>query len=254
MRYRVIDGLSIRFVESENRGTPALLLSPWPESLLAFTPIWERLAERAHLVAIDLPGFGHSQRRDDLMSAPAMGEFVIRAADAFGLDHPDLIGPGLATGATLFAAAGHPGRLRSLVVGSDAGPDLGPRADGGPRELVGALLAGINQYQLPDAVREDYLSAYDGDRFLASTAYGRDVATLRDLLPGIRTPVRIIVGAHDPSASPANAEFLHRRLPNSALDVVDAGHFTWEDAAEKYAALVLDWWTGVEGVRHADHP
>jgi pimeloyl-ACP methyl ester carboxylesterase len=42
----------------------ALLLSPWPESLLAFEPTWSRLAERTHLVAIDLPGFGHSQRRD----------------------------------------------------------------------------------------------------------------------------------------------------------------------------------------------
>jgi pimeloyl-ACP methyl ester carboxylesterase len=61
------------------------LLSPRPESLLAFEPMWARLAEHAHLVAIDLPGFGHSQRRDALLSPRAMGEFIIRAADAFGL-------------------------------------------------------------------------------------------------------------------------------------------------------------------------
>ena len=61
-RFRTVDGLAIRFAESEERDDHALLLSPWPESLYAFEPTWLRLAEQAHLVAIDLPGFGHSQR------------------------------------------------------------------------------------------------------------------------------------------------------------------------------------------------
>jgi len=90
-QFRTIDGLSIRFAESDDRGDHALLLSPWPESLFAFEPTWARLAERAHLVAIDLPGFGHSQRGDSLLSPRAMGEFIIRAADPLGLRHPDVI-------------------------------------------------------------------------------------------------------------------------------------------------------------------
>ena len=42
MRYRIVDGLSIRFAESEGdqERSDALLLSPWPESLLAFEPTW----------------------------------------------------------------------------------------------------------------------------------------------------------------------------------------------------------------------
>jgi pimeloyl-ACP methyl ester carboxylesterase len=43
---------------------------------------------------------------------------------------------------------------------------------------------------------------------------------------------------------PVNGEFLHERLPNSKLDILDAGHFTWEDAADEYAALVTSWWSG----------
>jgi pimeloyl-ACP methyl ester carboxylesterase len=87
MQFRVIDGLTVRFAQSEDRGAHALLLSPWPESLLAFEPVWARLAQQVHLVAMDLPGFGHSQRRDTLLSPRAMGEFLIRAADALdGLD------------------------------------------------------------------------------------------------------------------------------------------------------------------------
>ena len=118
MQFTVIDGLSVRFAQSKDRDDHALLLSPWPESLLAFEPTWTRLAAHTHLVAIDLPGFGHSQRSDELLSAEAMGEFVIRAADAFGLDNPHVVGPDIGTAAALFAAAAHPGRLRSLVNGS----------------------------------------------------------------------------------------------------------------------------------------
>ena len=99
IRFRVIEGLSIRFAQSEDHDDHALLLSPWPESLLAFEPMWARLAERTHLVAIDLPGFGHSQRRDSLLSPRAMSEFLIRAADSFQLDHPHVIGPDIATAA-----------------------------------------------------------------------------------------------------------------------------------------------------------
>jgi hypothetical protein len=41
MEFRTIDGLSIRFAESEERDDDALLLGPWPERLLVFEPTWE---------------------------------------------------------------------------------------------------------------------------------------------------------------------------------------------------------------------
>lgn len=262
MQFRVIDGLSVRFAESADRDDHALLLSPWPESLLAFEPMWARLAERTHLVAVDLPGFGHSQRRDALLSPRAMGEFVIRAADAFGLEHPHVIGPDIGTTAGLFAAALHPGRLRSLVVGSGGAavplqlgsrlkdwveaPDLDSFRSADPRQIVAGALTGIQQYALPEAVREDYLSSYEGDRMVESMRYVRtypaELPVLRDLLPQIQTPVQIIAGRRDPAVPPVNAEFLHQRLPHSKLDIIDVGHFTWEDAADQYAALVTAWW------------
>jgi pimeloyl-ACP methyl ester carboxylesterase len=262
--FRTIEGLCIRFAESEDRDDQALLLSPWPESLLAFEPTWARLAEHAHLVAIDLPGFGHSQRSDALLSPRAMGEFLIRVADAFGLENPHVIGPDVGTGASLFAAALHPGRLRSLVVGSGGSayplqlggvlkdwveaPDLEEYRSADPRHIVAGALTGIERYQLPDHVREDYLSSYEGDRFVESMRYVRTYPTelpvLRDLLPEIQTPVQIVAGARDQAVPPVNGEFLHERLPKSKLDIIDAGHFTWEDGADEYAALVTSWWSG----------
>ncbi len=263
-RFRTIDGLSIRYAESEDRDDHALLLSPWPESLYAFEPTWLRLAEHAHLVAVDLPGFGHSQRCDALLSPRAMGEFVARLADAFGLENPHVVGPDIGTGALLFAAAAQPGRFRSLVVGSGGSafplelgsplkewvdaPDIEPYRNVDPREIVAGAIAGIERYEVPDHVREDYLSSYEGDRFVESMRYARayptDLAILAELLPRIQVPVEIIAGARDTAVPPVNAEFLDQRLPTSKLDIVDAGHFTWEDAAEEYAALVTSWWSG----------
>ena len=102
-----MDGLSVRFAESGGRDDHALLLSPWPESLLAFEPAWTRLAERTHLVAIDLPGFGRSERKDALMSPRAMGGFIGRAADAFGLERPHLVGPDVGTAAYVEIGRAH---------------------------------------------------------------------------------------------------------------------------------------------------
>jgi pimeloyl-ACP methyl ester carboxylesterase len=265
MQFRVIDGLTVRFAQSgERAGDTALLLSPWPESLLAFEPMWTRLAEHARLVAIDLPGFGHSQRSDALLSPRAMGEFIVRAADAFGLANPHVIGPDIGTAASLFAAAAHPGRFRSLVVGSGGAavplqlggrlkdwveaPGLDRFRAADPLQLVAAALSGIERYALPDAIRQDYLSCYDGDRMVESMRYVRaypaELPVLRDLLPQIQTPVQIIAGRRDRAVPPANAEFLHQRLPHSRLDILDTGHFTWEDAATHYAALATAWWKG----------
>jgi pimeloyl-ACP methyl ester carboxylesterase len=264
MEFRVIDGLSVRFAESGDQSDTALLLSPWPESLLAFEPMWSRLAKDMHLVAVDLPGFGHSQRRDALLSPRAMGEFVIQVADAFGLESPHVVGPDIGTAASLFAAARHPGRLRSLVVGSGGtavplqlgsplndwidASDLDRFRAADPRQIVAGVLSSIEPYALPDPVREDYLSSYEGDRFVESMRYARtypaELPALRDLLLQVQTPVQIIAGGRDRAVPPVNAEFLHERLPHSKLDIIDAGHFTWEDGADQYAALVTTWWNG----------
>jgi pimeloyl-ACP methyl ester carboxylesterase len=85
-RQRKADGLAIRYADSEGAGDETvLLLNPWPESLLAWETIWSRLAQTARLVAIDLPGFGESERREvtgalkDIIEAPDLSGF--RAVD-----------------------------------------------------------------------------------------------------------------------------------------------------------------------------
>jgi len=263
IRFRTVDGVTVRYAESDGHQDRLILLTnPWPESLYAFLPIWQSLSEHSRLIAIDLPGFGQSERRDDLLSPQAMGEFLIQLLDEWELDTPHLVSPDIGTVASLFAAARHPGKLRSLVVGNGGtvyplqvagtlkdiidAPDLEPFRAIDPRVTLGASLdAGHEHYRLPTEVREDYLQSYEGDRFVESMRYVRrypqELPVLGELLPEIQTPVQIISSLRDPLVPPVNGEYLHERLPNSKLDLLDAAHYPWEDTADQYAAIISAW-------------
>jgi pimeloyl-ACP methyl ester carboxylesterase len=266
-QFTTVDGLAVRYAESarSDREHAALLLSPWPESLFAFEEVWAPLAEHAHLIAVDPPGFGQSERRDDLMSPKAMGEFIIRLADAFGLDNPHVVAPDIGTSSTLFAAAAHPGRLRSLLIGSGGAAvpinvtsvlkdwvestDLEPYRKLGGSSVVEIALSSIAGYTPSDQIREDYMTSYAGDRFADSLPYVQSyrdqLPQLAELLASIATPVRIVQGSDDQVVPAVNAEFLRDRLPHSRLDFIEgAGHFCWEERPDEYASLATDWWNG----------
>ena len=259
---RMADGLGIRYAEANGGGDETvLLLSPWPESLFAWDTIWMRLAQTGRLVAVDLPGFGQSERRAELLSPRTMGTFLLRLVDEWGLGRPHLVGPDVGTGAVLFAVSEEPDRFPSAVVGSGGAsfplevtgalkqiieaPDLSAFRALDGRDIVAQALEGIERHTLPESVREDYLTSYAGDRFAESAAYVRsypsDLPVLAERLGDIRTPVQIIAGRHDQLVPPSNAEFLHARLAGSKLDILETGHFTWEDGADDYLELTRSW-------------
>jgi pimeloyl-ACP methyl ester carboxylesterase len=261
-RFREADALRVRYAETGSHADPLLLLlNPWPESLYAWETIWPTLAGHANLVAIDLPGFGRSERREDLLSPSGMGDFLLRLIEEWGLIAPHVVGPDIGTGATLSAAANRAGAFTSATVGSggsayplDVGgaleqiikaPDIeGFRAQTSADVINGAMQA-LERHELSSTAREDYIESYSGDRWAESTRYVRsypkELRILGERLAGIETPVQIITGASDPLVPPSNAEYLNDRLPNSTLTILDSGHFAWEDAAEEYASLVLEW-------------
>jgi pimeloyl-ACP methyl ester carboxylesterase len=260
VQFRTVDGVKIRYADSGGSQEPALLLtSPWPESVYAFAPIWSTLAEHARLSAVDLPGFGASERRDDLLSPRAMGGLLARLIAEADLGRPHTVGPDVGTAAALFAAAAHPERMASVIVGTGGAavpiqlgeplaswvldPDLDKHRRMDPRAIVGAAVDTIAG-GVPDDIRADYLACYEGGRFAESMRYVRrypeELPALAQLLPQIATPGTIINGRHDRVVPLVNAQFLDERLPISRLVIVDAGHFVWEEAPTEYASIILD--------------
>jgi pimeloyl-ACP methyl ester carboxylesterase len=264
VRFQTMDGVRIRYADSGgSHGPTVLLTSPWPESVYAFASMWAQLSGHARLFAVDLPGFGASDRRDDLLSPRAMGEFLSRLIAEAGLGTPHIVAPDVGTSAALFAAAAHPERIATAIVGTGAtavplqlgeplaswvlDPDLDKYRRMDPRAIVGAA-ANTIAGGIPDDIRADYLACYDGDRFAESMRYARrypeELPELAELLPQITTPVTIVTGRQDRVVPLANATFLDQRLPSSRLEIIDAGHFVWEEAPAEYASIILDSVTG----------
>jgi pimeloyl-ACP methyl ester carboxylesterase len=259
-----VEGLRIRYVRSASdvEKTPVLLVSPFPESLYAYDDVWADLSQAAPLVALDLPGFGQSEGRPELMTPEAMGTFVTKVLAALGLRRVHAIGPDVGTSALLFAASRRPEMFESLVVGSGgtdvartgslkdiiyaASTDDFAAVDGGDYAVT--VLDKRAQNQPAPFVLNDYRASYAGRRAVEAMAYIRAYATdlplLQETLPAIRTPVLSIWGAHDPIVLPESADVLDQGLPHTRSVVLDSGHFVWHDHPEEYAQIVLDWING----------
>ena len=258
-----VDYLEIRVVRAgPTTGTPVLLTNPWPESIYAFRGVLPAI-ERTHpVIAVDLPGFGRSEGRPDVMSPEAMGRFLVKLAEHFGMNRLHAVGPDVGTSALLFAAAQKPTLFESVVVGSGAAsPEL---AGGALKDLIasasgafakadgGAIATGFVSNAAarppPAAVLEDYRLSAAGSRFEAQVnyvrAYANDLRRLKDLLSKIRAPVLILAGKTDPIVPPANGQFLKDRLPRSQFTLLDAGHLVWEDADAEYSDHLASWLGG----------
>src|SRR6266446_10801318 len=106
--FRVCDGVRIRFADTgADSDTTVLLLAPWPESVWAFRRIWHQLTALGRIVAIEMPGFGHSdQSRPELIAPDASGDFLARLIDEWGLGSPHVVGPDVGTAAALCSPDG----------------------------------------------------------------------------------------------------------------------------------------------------
>jgi pimeloyl-ACP methyl ester carboxylesterase len=264
MQFRSVDGLRIRFATNNKKdGDSILLLSPLPESILAFLPTWQAFSALGPVVAVDLPAFGQSESRPDIRAPEPLGEFILRILDAFGLEQPHVIAPDVGTPACLFAAANHPGIFKSLVIGSGATDhtDIGDILDkivNAPSlesfknmtgdQFVRGAIENMKQYKLPEYALQDYLASYAGDRFWNAMAFVRDypnsLPRLTERLGEVTVPCQITVGRHDPFVPVSNAEGLREGLRKSNLSVLDCGHFVWEDAAAEYGRLASDFIKG----------
>jgi pimeloyl-ACP methyl ester carboxylesterase len=103
----VVDGLELFFREAGQRGRPTVLLHGFLSSSHTFRDVVPRLADIAHVIAPDLPGFG-------LSSSPAVEELLAQV----GIEHffVYLHDFGAPVGYRLATRA--PDRVRGLIVQS----------------------------------------------------------------------------------------------------------------------------------------
>jgi pimeloyl-ACP methyl ester carboxylesterase len=86
------------------------------------------------MVALDMPGFGHSDQPERLVAPDAMGDFLALLIDEWSLGAPHIVGPDVGTAAALFLGAKAPEKVTSLSIGGGAVST--PIAAGGALEAV----------------------------------------------------------------------------------------------------------------------
>jgi pimeloyl-ACP methyl ester carboxylesterase len=256
-----IDGLSIRYAKAgDSKSLPVLLTAPWPESIYSFYHLVPKLAAKLFVLAVDLPGFGHSQSRPDVMAPEAMGDFLIELLNHFEITRTHVVAPDVGTLAVLFAALKRPELFESLIIGGAAMQD--DLAEGALKDLihspVGYLASagsdGVKAYMdqaaklTPAAIIDDFTTASAGRRLEEATQYVRayvtDCPKLESQLSKIETPSLILSGKNDKIVPPVNLEFLAERLPHNHSMLLDADHRVWEEAADKYNDMIISWLDG----------
>ena len=236
--FRVCDGVRVRFADNRaDSDTTVLLLAPWPESLWAFRRIWQRVSEVGRAVAIDMPGFGHSDGRPELIAPDAAGAFLAAKA-------PERVTSLTIGGGAVRFPIDAGGALKDIIEAPSLDVERGLDA----RTNIGAAVEAAAPSATEPEVHEDYVSAYDLGRFAESARFVRHYPeqnpVLRGLLPSITTPTQVVAGRNDDLVPWSNNQYLHELLPHCEIHPLDAGHFAWEQAADNYGRLVADWVSG----------
>jgi pimeloyl-ACP methyl ester carboxylesterase len=243
--FRVCDGTRVRYADTKvDSDTVILMLAPWPETLWAYRRVWSQISAVGRIIALDMPGFGHSDQPERLIAPDAMGEFLALLIDEWGLGMPHVVGPDVGTAAALFLAAKAPEKVTSLSIGG--GAVVTPIAAGGAlaavigtpslddvRQLdarvnISAAVEGAATQATEPAVHEDYVSAFDLGRFAESARFVRHYPeqnkVSQEFLPSIQIPTLILAGEHDDLVPWSNNQFLADTLPNSVAHS-DAGPY-----------------------------
>ena len=267
-----VDGIEVAFSDV-GVGEPTLLLI---HGLGSYMPVWSRnldaLSREHRVVAIDLPGFGKSDKRNFNYSMAFYARVVDRVIDALKLQHVVLVGHSMGGQIALTHALRHPGKAEGLVLVDPAGFERFGAGEGAwlaeavdkdyvartAPETVYANVA-INFWQMPKQARfmvDDRLRVIGGPDFdayayaISRSVYAMIHEPVIDRLEQVRVPVLVVFGADDGlipnpilhgGSTREIAEGGTARLPHGRLVVVPrAGHMVQFERPAEFDAAVLD--------------
>ena len=257
------DGVRVFYREAGPSDAPVvLLLHGFPTSSFQYRELIPRLADRYHVIAPDLPGFGFTEvpeKRSYKYSFDALAHTIEAFIDAFGLKRYALyvFDYGAPTGFRL--AMARPESITAIVSQNGNAYEEGLGDAWAPirrywttrsTENREAIRKGLNA----DGMRREYASGIAHPELIAPESYTRDAALLArpgntdiqldlfldyannvKLYPAFheyfrksKPPFLAIWGKHDPYFIPAGAEAFKRDIPNAIVKFLDTGHFALE--------------------------
>jgi pimeloyl-ACP methyl ester carboxylesterase len=278
IRYRTadVDGFHIFYREAGAAGAPKLLLlHGFPSAGHMFRDLIPRLADRFHMIAPDLPGFGKSNLPGRGFTFDGIAKTIDRFTEIAGFDRYAVyvFDYGAPTGFRL--AVKHPDRITAIISQNGNAYDEGLSEGWNPiraywqdaspanREALRTLLkpeTTVWQYThgvsdpacvSPDGYSLDnYYMARPGADEVQLDLFGdykSNVAlypTFQEYFRAFKPPLLAIWGKNDPFFLPSGAEAFKRDNPSAIVRFLDTGHFALETHVEEISAAIREFLSG----------
>jgi pimeloyl-ACP methyl ester carboxylesterase len=269
------DGVQVFYRESGPvNGPVVLLLHGFPTSSFQFRELIPRIADKYHVLAPDLPGFGFTEvpaERKYRYTFDALAQTILAFTDALHLQQYALyvFDYGAPTGLRL--AMAHPERVTAIVSQNgnayeeglgDAWAPIRRYWSAPTSENREAIRKGLNA----EGMRREYASGISNVDLIKPEGYTLDAALLArpgntdiqldlfldyannvKLYPAFHKyfrkfapPLLAIWGKHDPYFVPAGAEAFRLDIPSARVQFLDTGHFALETHVEEIAAAMRE--------------
>ncbi|PKV67328.1 alpha/beta fold hydrolase [Pontibacter ramchanderi] len=266
-------GVNVAYTD-EGKGPETLIFI---HGLGSYSPAWNKnvseLSQHYRCIAIDLPGYGKSDKAGITAGMASYASQVLALMDALQLKQVTLVGHSMGGQIALTAALQAPQRIKYLILAAPAGietfteqqkqlfkmtvtPESVQKTT--PEQVVANFKVNFHQmpadaqYMVDDRLKMTESAAF-GDY---SAAVAGSVAAMVDepvyeQLPQVQVPTLIIFGAQDalipnrylnPNlTTQAVAETARDRIPNSKLVVLpEAGHFLQYEQANAFNQAIRD--------------
>jgi pimeloyl-ACP methyl ester carboxylesterase len=270
-----VEGLKLFYREAGRHDAPTiLLLHGFPSSSHMFRGLIPLLADRYHVVAPDLPGFGFSEAPDRTRfryTFERLARVVDRFTAALGLERYAIYIFDYGAPIGLRLALAHPERVTAIVSQNGNAYEEGLSDGWNPiqrywREPTPTNRASLREFLKPETTRWQYVHGVPDEAAVAPESYTLDAALLARpgndeiqldlfldyasnvaLYPAFQAyfrtqqpPLLAVWGRNDPFFLPAGAAAFRRDDPNAEVRFLDTGHFALETHCDEIAAAIRD--------------
>jgi pimeloyl-ACP methyl ester carboxylesterase len=270
-----VDGLKVFYREAGDPKAPVvLLLHGFPTSSHMYRELIPALADRYHVVAPDLPGFGFSEapdRKNFKYTFDHLAKVMERFTEVINLTRYALYVFDYGAPVGFRLAVRHPERVTALISQNGNAYEEGLSDGWNPiqaywKDPSPENRSALRAFLTPETTQWQYTHGAPDPERLSPDAWTLDSALLarpgndeiqldlfgdyksnvalypkfQEYFRTKRPPLLAVWGKNDPFFLPAGAQAFKRDNPDAEVHLLDAGHFALESRGAEIAAIIRD--------------